>query len=54
MSDFVLILSLQYSWPFSGSTLVLDPVRGKPKILVSNWLHRKFNFCEKSDVLALL
>ena len=49
MSDFVLILSLLYYWPFGGE-IFFPGVVGvkKQKTIVSSWFHRKLNFLEKS------
>ena len=46
MSDFVLILTLLYCWPFSGSAFV-SAHAGKKK--VSSWLHGILGFSGKSD-----
>ena len=51
MSDFVLIFTLLYCWPFSGSALVLIHA-GKKKHTqktASSWLHGILGYSGKSD-----
>ena len=52
MSDFVLILTSLYCWPFSGYALVLAHANENPKKTASSWLH--MNFSGKFDCLPLL
>ena len=44
MSDFMLILSLLYYWPFGGWFVRVK----KQRTVDPSWFHRKFNFLDKS------
>ena len=54
MSDFVLILSLLYYWPFGGSAFVLGCASEKAKNYSVKLVSKKVNLVFKFDFLPLL
>ena len=52
MSDFVLMFTFLYCWPFSSLVFVKACVSKNPTTKVSRWLHRNLNFSEKNIILA--